>query len=62
MEVTKWLKPSDIAAGLGRGCSRYSGGRYLMAAEQDYARAQNNLGIMHEQSLGVTQDLVTAYM
>ncbi|EEG32494.1 Sel1 repeat protein [Neisseria flavescens NRL30031/H210] len=33
---------------------------YRKAAEQEYADAQNNLGVMYEQGQGVLQDLALA--
>ena len=35
---------------------------YRKAAEQGYARAQNNLGVMYDNGEGVGQDDVSAYM
>ena len=35
---------------------------YRLAAEQEYARAQNNLGVMYERGQGVPQDFVVAHM
>ena len=35
---------------------------YRKAAEQGYARAQNNLGVMYDNGEGVPQDYVTAHM
>jgi TPR repeat protein len=35
---------------------------YLKAAEQGYARAQSNLGIMYADGAGVPRDYVQAYM
>jgi uncharacterized protein len=35
---------------------------YRKAAEQGYARAQNNLGVMYDNGEGVLQDDVTARM
>jgi TPR repeat protein len=35
---------------------------YRKAAEQGYARAENNLGVMYDNGEGVLQDDVTAHM
>ena len=35
---------------------------YTKAAEQGYARAQFNLGLMYANGQGVTQDIVSAHL